>query len=145
MAESDRKGKGYLILWHFPDSTLCDTRDAANTNPKPEVLKQVKQECVSEDSAVQADLRHQPDMSNGIRTEDWISLRLGDSISGGGHSGGGGPVESTITNGMNLRQRLSSKEGTLDNLADTVGQMYSLFNAQSYHDFVMPSSVVFIC
>ncbi|KAM7502055.1 hypothetical protein LguiB_000959 [Lonicera macranthoides] len=71
------------------------------------------------DSAVQADLRHQPDMSNGIRTEDWISLRLGDGSSGGGHGGGGVPVESTVTNGMNLRQQLSSKEGALDNLADT--------------------------
>ncbi|KAM7497995.1 hypothetical protein LguiA_022409 [Lonicera macranthoides] len=257
MAESDRRGIGYLGLWHFPDSTLCVTRDAADTNPKPEVLKQVNRakplgdaevivlsyseeenetliplwaiysgpphvipESYHEDPAlspirnsflrpldtheddfdvplwslpsgsqgpsgfqlfgsdmnvsdalvdmqhgsincptsmsggytlttaetgmafgfaVQADLRHQPDISNGIHNEDWISLRLGDGSSGGGQGDGGGPVESTITNGMNLRQQLSSKEGaldnlpSLDNLADTASSMLNLITILLCH------------
>ncbi|KAJ0083277.1 hypothetical protein Patl1_30742 [Pistacia atlantica] len=64
------------------------------------------------DVSVQSDLRDQADMSNGIRTEDWISLRLGGSASGG-HS------EPPAANGLNARQPVQSREGAMDSLADT--------------------------
>ncbi|KAL3518353.1 hypothetical protein ACH5RR_020942 [Cinchona calisaya] len=64
------------------------------------------------DASVQAGFRDQPDLSNGIHSEDWISLRLG----GGGSGGGSG--ESTAANGLNSRQQLQSKEGALDSLAE---------------------------
>lgn len=62
--------------------------------------------------SVQDELRDQPEVSNGIQNEDWISLRLG----GGG---GGGSGVSPATNGFNSGQQLQSKDGSLDSLADT--------------------------
>ncbi|CDP07144.1 unnamed protein product [Coffea canephora] len=63
------------------------------------------------DASVQAELRDQPDVSNGIHTEDWISLRLGDG-------GGGSTGESAAANGLNSGPPLQSKEGALDSLAE---------------------------
>ncbi|KAE8678877.1 E3 SUMO-protein ligase SIZ1 [Hibiscus syriacus] len=53
-----------------------------------------------------SDLRDEADVSNGIRTDDWISLRLG-----GGATGGHGD---TTTNGLNSRQQIPSKECSTD-------------------------------
>ncbi|KAK9279683.1 hypothetical protein L1049_013363 [Liquidambar formosana] len=64
------------------------------------------------DASVQSDLRDQADVSNGIRNEDWISLRLG-----GGASGGHG--ESTAANGLNSRKQLPSRDGAMDSLAES--------------------------
>lgn len=64
------------------------------------------------DASVQTDMRDRADVSNGVRTEDWISLRLG-----GGTSGGNG--ESAAPNGSSSRQQIPSREGGLDSLADT--------------------------
>ncbi|KAK3022441.1 hypothetical protein RJ639_047671 [Escallonia herrerae] len=64
------------------------------------------------DTAVQVDMGDQRDTSNGIRTEDWISLTLG----GGG--GGGSHGESAAANGLSSRQQVPAKEGALDSLAE---------------------------
>ncbi|XP_047970239.1 E3 SUMO-protein ligase SIZ1-like isoform X1 [Salvia hispanica] len=61
--------------------------------------------------AMQTDLRDHPDASNGIRTEDWISLRLGDG-------GGGGRGQPTTANGLSSSNQLQPKDGNLDVLAD---------------------------
>lgn len=63
-------------------------------------------------ASVQSDLRDQADVSNGIRTDDWISLRLG-----GGASGGHG--DSSTMNGLNSRQQIPSRDCAMDSLADT--------------------------
>ncbi|XP_057479903.1 E3 SUMO-protein ligase SIZ1-like isoform X2 [Actinidia eriantha] len=63
------------------------------------------------DASIQANLRNQPDASNCIRSEDWISLRLGD----GGPSG---HVETAAANGLTSQQQFQSKEGTMDSLPD---------------------------
>ncbi|KAJ4971171.1 hypothetical protein NE237_004270 [Protea cynaroides] len=73
-------------------------------------------------ASAQSDLRDQPDMSNGISTEDWISLRLG----GGTTSGGGVLGNSESTNGLNSRDQFSSKEGRLESLADTASLLLSM-------------------
>jgi hypothetical protein len=62
--------------------------------------------------SVQTDMRDQTDVSNGVRTEDWISLRLGGDASGSN----GEPV---APNGLNSRQQIPPGDGALDSLADT--------------------------
>ncbi|OMP09732.1 Zinc finger, MIZ-type [Corchorus olitorius] len=64
------------------------------------------------DASAQSDLRDQADVSNGIRTDDWISLRLG-----GGASGGHG--DSANVNRLNSRQQIPSRERAIDSLADS--------------------------
>ncbi|XP_052186366.1 E3 SUMO-protein ligase SIZ1 isoform X2 [Diospyros lotus] len=64
------------------------------------------------DASIQPSLRDQSDVSNSIRSEDWISLRLG----GGSTSHGG---ECTTANGLNSQQQLQSNERAMDSLADT--------------------------
>lgn len=63
-------------------------------------------------ASAQSDLRDQADVSNGIRTEDWISLSLG-----GGASGCHG--DSATVNGLNSGQQIPSRECGMDSLADT--------------------------
>ncbi|KAE8677227.1 E3 SUMO-protein ligase SIZ1 [Hibiscus syriacus] len=58
-------------------------------------------------ASAQSDVRDEADVSNGIRTDDWISLRLG-----GGATGGHG--DSTTTNGLNSRKQIPSKECAVD-------------------------------
>ncbi|KAK6144430.1 hypothetical protein DH2020_021250 [Rehmannia glutinosa] len=65
----------------------------------------------SDASMAQSDLRDHPDILNGIRTKDWISLRLGDG-------GAGGQGESAAANALSSRHELQSKNGALDSLAD---------------------------
>ncbi|KAF6134689.1 hypothetical protein GIB67_002090 [Kingdonia uniflora] len=69
----------------------------------------------------QGGANNQPILSSVVNTEDWISLRLG----GGGSTNN---VESTSTNGFNSRDKLSSKEGRMDTLADTVVIMLKMQN-----------------
>lgn len=63
-----------------------------------------------EDTSIQSDLRDHNDASNGVRTEDWISLRLG---------GGGSHGESTTKDGLN------SRESRLDSLSNTASLLLS--------------------
>ncbi|KAF5744685.1 E3 SUMO-protein ligase SIZ1 isoform X1 [Tripterygium wilfordii] len=76
------------------------------------------------DASPQTDLRGQPDVSNGIRTDDWISLRLG-----GGTSGGHG--ESPTLNGVNSRQQLPSIEGAMDSLAETASLLLGMNDSRN--------------
>ncbi|XVF47130.1 hypothetical protein PTKIN_Ptkin03bG0084300 [Pterospermum kingtungense] len=63
-------------------------------------------------ASAESDLRDQADVSNGIRSEDWISLSLG-----GGASGCHG--DSATVNGLNSGQQIPSRESAMDSLADT--------------------------
>ncbi|KAB2050372.1 hypothetical protein ES319_A13G241500v1 [Gossypium barbadense] len=65
-------------------------------------------------ASAESGLRDQADVSNGIRTDDWISLRLG-----GGASGGHG--DSTTVNGLNSRQPIPSKERAMDTASLLLG------------------------
>ncbi|KAG7950078.1 hypothetical protein I3843_13G094000 [Carya illinoinensis] len=75
------------------------------------------------DAAVQTDMRDRVDVSNGVRTEDWISLSLG-----GGATGSNG--ESAAPNGLNSRE-LPSREGALDSLADTASLLLGMNDSRS--------------
>ncbi|KAF8369573.1 hypothetical protein HHK36_032399 [Tetracentron sinense] len=66
-------------------------------------------------ASVQSDIRDQTDMLKDIRTEDWISLRLGG---GDGGDSGGGHDESADANGLNSRNQFASKEGRMESLAN---------------------------
>lgn len=63
-------------------------------------------------ASVQSNVRNQADMSNGIRSDDWISLRLG-----GGAAGVHGDSEEA--NGISSRQQAPSGDDALGSLADT--------------------------
>ncbi|KAK6235384.1 hypothetical protein SCA6_010721 [Theobroma cacao] len=76
------------------------------------------------DASAQSDLRDQADVSNGIRTDDWISLRLGDGATGG-HG------DSTTVNGLNLRQQIPSRERTMDSLDDTASLLLGMNDSRS--------------
>ncbi|XP_047976449.1 E3 SUMO-protein ligase SIZ1-like [Salvia hispanica] len=65
----------------------------------------------SDSSAAQTGLRDNPDVSNGIHTEDWRFIRLG----GGGRGGWG---ERTAANGLGLANQVHPKDSNLDMLAD---------------------------
>ncbi|XP_022752449.1 E3 SUMO-protein ligase SIZ1-like [Durio zibethinus] len=75
-------------------------------------------------ASAQSGLRNQADVSNGIRTDDWISLRLG-----GGASGGHG--DSATVNGLNSRQQIPSSERTIDSLADTASLLLGMNDSRS--------------
>ncbi|XP_021734204.1 E3 SUMO-protein ligase SIZ1-like [Chenopodium quinoa] len=64
------------------------------------------------DACGPTDARNQQDMSNGLRGEDWISLRLGD---GGDRS----HDESGAMNGLHTGPQPHSREGATDSLAET--------------------------
>ncbi|CAA2997053.1 E3 SUMO- ligase SIZ1 isoform X1 [Olea europaea subsp. europaea] len=76
------------------------------------------------DASTQVDMRDLPDVSNGIRSEDWISLRLGGG-SGGGHS------ESVASNVLSSRNQLQSNNGALDSLADTASLLLGMNDNKS--------------
>ncbi|KAK8513378.1 hypothetical protein V6N12_052570 [Hibiscus sabdariffa] len=71
----------------------------------------------------QPDLRDQTDASNGLRTDDWISLRLG-----GGASGGHG--DSATVNGLNSGQQIPSRDDAMDSLADTASLLLGMNNSR---------------
>ncbi|KAG8644574.1 E3 SUMO-protein ligase SIZ1 isoform X2 [Manihot esculenta] len=73
----------------------------------------------------QPDLRDQADVSNGVRTEDWISLRLG----GGGATGSHG--DSVPANGLNSRQPMPPREGAMESLADTASLLLGMNDGRS--------------
>ncbi|KAJ0266653.1 E3 SUMO-protein ligase SIZ1 [Hirschfeldia incana] len=64
------------------------------------------------DASAQSGFINQADMSNGIRSDDWISLRLGDSA-GGIHG------EAASANGLNSSQQMSTREGSVDSTTET--------------------------
>lgn len=64
------------------------------------------------ESSVHHELRDQTDVSNGVCTEDWISLRLGDGA-------GGSNGDASMPNGLNSRPKITSKKDATDSLTDT--------------------------
>ncbi|KAJ7980970.1 E3 SUMO-protein ligase SIZ1-like [Quillaja saponaria] len=76
------------------------------------------------DASVQPNLRDQPDVSNGIRTEDWISLRLG-GCAGGINGGSASPSE------LNSRQQISDREGATDSMTDTASLLLGMNDVRS--------------
>ncbi|PKI62589.1 hypothetical protein CRG98_017011 [Punica granatum] len=75
-------------------------------------------------TSAQPNMRDQADMSNGIRTEDWISLRLG-----GGAAGGHG--DSGEANGFSSRPQVPSGDGAMDCLADTASLLLGMNDGRS--------------
>ncbi|KAJ6691592.1 ZINC FINGER MIZ DOMAIN-CONTAINING PROTEIN [Salix purpurea] len=65
------------------------------------------------DASMQTDGRGQADVSNGVRTDDWISL----SVGGGATGNHGESVPST--NGLNSRQPMQSREDGMNSVAGT--------------------------
>lgn len=64
------------------------------------------------DAPMQSDFRDEGDVSNGVPTEDWISLRLGGDA-------GGSNGESTTSKGLNSRPHIPSTGGEINSLSDT--------------------------
>ena len=109
-------GSGALV----PDSSIgrsdTDMNDGLVDNPLAfsgdDPSLQIFLPTRSSDASAPTDLRSQAGVSNGIRTDDWISLSLGGSS--------GGHVESPAPNGLNTRQQLPSKDGSdMESLTDT--------------------------
>ncbi|CAH8386059.1 unnamed protein product [Eruca vesicaria subsp. sativa] len=65
------------------------------------------------DASSQSGFLNQADMSNGIRSDDWISLRLGDSA-GGSHGE------------ANSSQHMSTREGSLDTTSETASLLLGM-------------------
>ncbi|KAL4359437.1 hypothetical protein AHAS_Ahas08G0077300 [Arachis hypogaea] len=76
------------------------------------------------ESSVQHESREQADVSNGVCTDDWISLRLGG---GAGGSNGNGSVPS----GLNSRLQATSRGGATDTLTDTGSLLLGMNDARS--------------
>lgn len=64
------------------------------------------------DAPMQSDFRDEADVSNGVHTDDWISLRLGGDV-------GGSNGESTTSQGLNSRPHIPSTGGEINSLSDT--------------------------
>ncbi|KAJ0266651.1 E3 SUMO-protein ligase SIZ1 [Hirschfeldia incana] len=71
------------------------------------------------DASAQSGFINQADMSNGIRSDDWISLRLGDSA-GGIHG------EAASANGLNSSQQMSTREGSVDSTTETASLLLGM-------------------
>ncbi|KAE9585740.1 hypothetical protein Lal_00010058 [Lupinus albus] len=76
------------------------------------------------DSSVQDELRDQEDVSNGICTENWISLSLG-----GGASCSNG--DASTTNGLNSRPQITPKEGPSNTSTDTASLLLGMNDVKS--------------
>ena len=72
------------------------------------------------ESSVRHEMREQADVSNGVCTDDWISLRLG-----GGASGSNG--DGSIPNGLNSRPQTTPRGDAPDTLTDS-GLLLSYLN-----------------
>ncbi|GAV62069.1 SAP domain-containing protein/zf-MIZ domain-containing protein [Cephalotus follicularis] len=110
-----------------PNSSVshCDTdiTDGLVDNPSAFADYQIFLPTGPLDTSVQSDIRDQVDASNGIRTEDWISLRLGDASCD--------LAEPAIANGFASRQQMPSREGEMDSLADTASLLLSMNDGKS--------------
>lgn len=64
------------------------------------------------DTSVQPDFRDHAEVSNGVRTEDWISLRLG------GGAGGNHNSESATPRGLGSKQQAPTRENGVNSIGD---------------------------
>ncbi|XP_022998844.1 E3 SUMO-protein ligase SIZ1-like isoform X1 [Cucurbita maxima] len=71
------------------------------------------------DAPMQSDFRDEVDVSNGVHTDDWISLRLGGDL-------GGSNVESTTAKGLNSRQHIPSTGGEINSLSGTASLLLGM-------------------
>ncbi|CAN8252648.1 unnamed protein product [Cochlearia groenlandica] len=71
------------------------------------------------DASGQSGFRNQADMSNGIRSDDWISLRLGDSAREN-------QAEPATANGLNSSRQISTREGSLDSTRETASLLLGM-------------------
>ncbi|MBA0755827.1 hypothetical protein Gogos_021307, partial [Gossypium gossypioides] len=92
------------------NDSLVDTTLFGGEDPSLQIFLPTHPSGASAESA----LRDQADVSNGIRTDDWISLRLGGGASVG-HE------DSTTVNGLNSRQPIPSKERAMDTASLLLG------------------------
>ncbi|XP_027343660.1 E3 SUMO-protein ligase SIZ1-like isoform X3 [Abrus precatorius] len=76
------------------------------------------------DSSMQPELRDHADMSNGVCTEDWISLRLGDGA-------GGSNGDASGTNGLNSRPQVTPRENATESLTDTASLLLGMNDVRS--------------
>ncbi|PON80425.1 E3 SUMO-protein ligase SIZ [Trema orientale] len=76
------------------------------------------------DASLQSDFRDHPDVSNGVRTEDWTSLTLG-----GGPSGTNG--ESATPSGLNSKQQVPSRDGAMNSFSDHASLLLGMNDGRS--------------
>ncbi|XP_068500494.1 E3 SUMO-protein ligase SIZ1-like isoform X3 [Phaseolus vulgaris] len=76
------------------------------------------------ESSRQHELSDHADISNGVFTEDWISLSLG-----GGASGSNG--DASTANGLNSRPQIASGEGATNSLTDTAPLLLGINDVRS--------------
>ncbi|XP_042482031.1 E3 SUMO-protein ligase SIZ1-like isoform X3 [Macadamia integrifolia] len=136
---------GYMLTPETDGGTTSRVPDASVCQPNPDINDGLVDNPLAyggEDPSLQlflptcpagvsteSELRDQPDMSNGIRSEDWISLRLGGGSGDG--SGNGGQDNSEAANGLNSREQFSCQEGRLESLADTATLLLGMNDIRS--------------
>ncbi|CAL5211295.1 unnamed protein product [Lathyrus oleraceus] len=76
------------------------------------------------ESSVQNELRDQTNVSNGVCTEDWISLSLG-----GGAAGSNG--DASTQNGLNSRHQVPARDSSTNTLADTASLLLGINDVRS--------------
>uniref|UniRef100_A0A0V0IXN1 Putative E3 SUMO-protein ligase SIZ1-like n=1 Tax=Solanum chacoense TaxID=4108 RepID=A0A0V0IXN1_SOLCH len=107
-------GSASLLPETYTDRPNADINDSLVDNPLGfsgnDPSLQIFLPTRPSDTSVEA-TRDQPDVSNGVGTEDWISLRLGGD--------GGVPGDSAVANGLSSGQQVQAKDTALDSLADT--------------------------
>lgn len=77
------------------------------------------------ESSVQNELRDQANVSNGVCTEDWISLSLG-----GGAGGSNG--DASTQNGLNSRHQIPARDSVTNTLADTGLLLFDPTNSEMF-------------
>ncbi|XP_059660604.1 E3 SUMO-protein ligase SIZ1-like isoform X2 [Cornus florida] len=122
-------GSADLISESNIDRSIADINDGLVDNPLAfggeDPSLQIFLPTRPSDASMQPDLRNQPDVSNGVRNEDWISLRLG----GGGGVGGLG--ETAAANCSSPKQQLPSREGARDLLAESASLLLGMSDKRS--------------
>nr|WDV57328.1 SIZ1c [Ipomoea batatas] len=90
------------------DGLIVNPMSFAGADPPLQIFLPTRPSNASIDTST----RDQPDVANGVQTEDWFSLTLG--------SGGiGATADSAAANGLNSDQQLQSKDGGSYSMPDT--------------------------
>ncbi|XP_038894174.1 E3 SUMO-protein ligase SIZ1 isoform X1 [Benincasa hispida] len=97
------------------DSLVDNTLAFAGDDPSLQIFLPTR----PSDAPMQSDFRDEADVSNGVHTEDWISLRLGGDA-------GGSNGESRTSKGLNSRQHIPSTGGEINSLSDTASLLLGM-------------------
>ncbi|XP_044504824.1 E3 SUMO-protein ligase SIZ1-like isoform X2 [Mangifera indica] len=128
LAPGTAVGSSSLVPDSSIDQPTTDLGDSLVDNPlafdREDPSLQIFLPTRPSNASVQSDLRDQADVSNGVRREDWISLRLGGGASGS-HS------ESPAANGLNAMQTVQSGDGAMDSLDDTASLLLGMNDGRS--------------